>query len=1469
MPGSAFHPLVQQWFDAQFDAPTDIQAQAWPRIADGDHLLMTAPTGSGKTLTAFLWSINRFITGDLQSGATRILYVSPLKALNNDIQQNLMTPLSQLRRWFDEAATPFPTIRVQTRSGDTDSTERRKMLRHPPEILITTPESLNLLLSSRGGQAMLMNIETVILDEIHGVIDSKRGVHLMSAVERLTGYSGEFQRLALSATINPMDQIAGLVAGYERHGDGFEQRKISILVSNTSKNYEISVRYPEQAANRGENEKIWDSLAEDFVEKITQNKSTLLFVNSRAICEKLTYKINLIAEKTIAYAHHGSLSREIRRDVEQRLKEGRLSAIVATSTLEMGIDIGDLDEVLLVQSPGSISSSVQRIGRAGHGVGEISRGTIYPTDPHDFIEAAVLSRAVLDRDIEPVKPIHCPLDVLAQIIISMTGTTRWDIDELFLELRRPTAYNSLTRQQFDLVLNMLAGRYADNHIRELKPRVIIDRLDNTIEAKKGALLSLYLSGGVIPDRGYFQLRHEDGNARIGELDEEFVWEANVGKVFAFGTQNWQVKKITHNDVIVSPAKPTAIAPPFWKAESLSRNFHYADRVGKFLEQANANVERPEYAGDLIADYQVEPAVADEIISYLMRQKEHCDADLPHRHHLLVERINSAPGRASGHQIVLHTGWGAMVNRPFAMALEAGWQESFGEQPEIFVSNESIVVQLPHEIGIPELLGLAPAEKIEDLLRARLEGSGFFGARFRENAGRALLLSKGKFNERKPLWMSRLQSQKLMDSVLKYQDFPILLETWRGCLQDEFDLSNLKMLLGEIDNNQITITEVVTSTPSPFAQSVAWGQINTYMYMDDQPKSSRTSNLKQSLLEEVAFTPDLRPALPLALIQSFEKKQHRLLPGYLPENEIELIEWLKERSFIPVAEWQQLLDLSEHHLVNTGSVGIDSSVTNVSTKILQQGHGLVVPLEDLQRIEASFQGKTDEDESSFITLIGNWLQHYGPVTLDKMVSVLGLPATRILPVLNQLEEEASLIAGQLVRDSEAIHWCDTRNYTFLLGLLRRESQVSFAPLALAELTPFLYQWQTRHSNSDTGEQLFHTLEQLRCYNTNAEFWETDLLPARIIRYETGMLDQIMQQGEIHWVGQGEKKISFCFREDEDLLGICPEEENADRNQSDANSIHKQLLPDGSGKYDFAALLDQTGKSASTLAKELWQSVWQSRITNDSMMALRTGIEHNFRIPEATALTVASSRKLRRGGFNRWKGSIPFGGNWHRVHIVSQTDDELLEKEELNKDRARTLIDRYGIVFRELVNRELPALRWSRIFRSLRLMELSGEILSGYFFKDIPGPQFISPVAYRLLQQSLPTSNTTFWINAVDPISPCGLGLAGFGDKLPRRVSSNHLVFQGSKLVLVSARNGKALTIHVPPDHDGLPGYLSMFRHLLYRSFRPMKKIEIETINEIPVRQSPYLDLLDSCFDLVKDHKSVVIQRNIQGTPDLRF
>jgi ATP-dependent Lhr-like helicase len=1443
---SLFDDQIANWFHETYGEPTDIQRQAWPKIAEQNNLLISAPTGSGKTLTAFLWAINQFVTGQFETGATRVLYISPLKALNNDIQRNLISPLAALQKRAEAAGLPFPSIRVQTRSGDTAQIERRRMLRQPPEILITTPESLNILLTSKSGESMLHHIETVILDEIHGVVGDKRGVYLMSAVERLVPLSGEFQRISLSATVKPMDHIAEFVAGYRLLPDGsFTQRAIQCLNSTATKQYSVSVRYPEAAANRPVEEKVWDSLAEDFVTKIRANTSTLLFVNSRSLAETLTHKINIAASEILAYAHHGSLSREIRLEVEQKLKNGELAAIVATSTLEMGIDIGALDEVILIQAPEGIASAIQRIGRAGHGVGETSRCTLYPTHPLDFIESAVLGKAVLDSDIEPIKTINCPLDVLAQVIISMTSTRAWKLPALFQELRRSTPFHDLKQQQFDLLVNMLNGRYGEDRIRELRPKVIVDQLHQTIESRRGTTLALYMSGGVIPDRGYFQIRHQDNNARIGELDEEFVWEAYVGKVFAFGTQHWQIKKITHNDVVVGPAKPSAIAPPFWKSEGMNRTFHYADRIGRFLEAADADLYEESFAQRLLTDHHLEPLVCKELITLLQKQQAHTQAPLPHRHHLLIEKIQAAAGNQAGYQIVIHTGWGSRINRPLGLAMEAAWLDRWGEQPEIFVTNQCLVLQMIEDFDAHQLLELVSAADIEQLLRSRLEGSGFFGARFRENAGRSLLLSKGKFNERKPLWMSRLQSQKLLDVVSKYQDFPILLETWRTCLQDEFDLENLQLVLGELASGEILVSEVSSQRPSPFAQTVAWDQINEYMYMSDKPRSSASSNLSRDLLESLVFQPALRPAIPGKIIQNFLLRRQRTLPGYEPQTGVDQVEWVKERLLIPAREWWR-------DAVDDLPRGLEMLSHN--------GASMIVAAEDTDLVKSQLTELSP-------TLLSNWLQFYGPITLDQICQHIGTRGAETEAALSRLLGDNTLIAGPLVQEDELIYYCDAANFEVLLRFVRQAARINFEPLPFGQLTPFLYRWQCRYIGQNTEDDLPGLIDVMQCLPMAPEAWEQHLLPSRLPDYDSRSLDLMMQSGGLCWIGTQQQKVQFCFADNLTLLddnSFSKIPGNPGPHSASSSVAHlatdeepeQPLFSDPFSRYDFLTLLDKTGLEASELAEKLWHAVWQGSVSNDTFIALRSGILNKFNVTEAAPNRLPRSR---RAGFRNWKREMPFAGDWHQLRYPEPPADTI-ENEERNKERVRLLLDRYGILFRELLQHEQSAFRWKNLFRSIRLMELSGELYSGYFFSDIPGPQFISPAALASLTTT--TSGGTFWLNATDPISTCGMALPELvpaAKNLPRRVAGNYLTYSGNELILVVEQHGKKLNFYLPPAAENIQASFGIFHHLLERRFAPKSKITLNLINDEPAKQSAYLAPLAESFDLVRDHKSVYLQK----------
>jgi len=1485
---SRFHPNIARWFLEEVGQPTKVQEESWQRISSDEHVLITAPTGSGKTMAAFLWAINMLVTGQFATGHTSILYVSPLKALNNDIQRNLLGPLNELREVFRKSETPFPEIRVLTRSGDTPQTERHQMQRHPPEILITTPESLNLLLSSNGGRSILRGLSTVILDEVHAVFGNKRGVHLMTAVERLTLLSGEFQRIGLSATIRPLETVAEFIGGFRAEGDAYSPnytpRPVSIVSSDTNKQYDIIVRFPEKAEEKPVQDSIWEPLTKQFKEVITRNRSTLLFANGRRLCEKLALKLNEGEEEPIAYVHHGSLSREVRSEVERKLREGELRAVVATNSLELGIDIGVLDEVILVQSPPSVSSAIQRVGRAGHQVGEVCRGEIFPTHPQDLLEAAVLASAIPEHGMELTEPVLCPLDVLAQVIISMVGIEKWDIDELYIQITTGYPYRYLTREQFDLVVNMLAGRYADARIRELRPRISIDRLDNTVVARKGALLTLYTSGGVIPDRGYFHLRHQETGALIGELDEEFVWEASVGQTFALGTQNWKIERITHNDVFVLPGNPRIMATPFWRGEENYRDFHFSERIGQFLETADGNLDNHAFINTLQHDHHMDSAASDQLVDFLKRQKERTGCDLPHRHHIVMESVNTGPGGVPGNQLILHTTWGGRVNRPFAMALDAAWEARYGQRLEIYTGNDCIVLQLPHDASGDEVLSLVSSANVEQLIRKRLEGSGFFGARFRECAGRSLLLTRGKIGQRTPLWMNRMRSQKLLDSVIQYDDFPILLEAWRTCLRDEFDMESLKQVLTELESGAIQWSEAHTSYPSPMAGNISWQQTNQYMYMTDDPTTEMTSRLRSDLLNHVVFTPGIRPGIARELIAQFTLKRQRFAPGYSPETTRELVDWVKERLLLPSSEWERLLQAMQNdHEVDIEKLKESRTERLVCIKPAVASGALVVALETLPRIKRALYGEQDvtiepliglyvplvdregmpddmaEDEDEILTdVLGEWFQYYGPVTYDFVETTLGIEKHRLSLALEDLIDSQKVIIGPLVTESTDEYICDSENFEVLLRLARASAIPVFEPLDVERLPLFLACHQGLTDRRDDIEGLFRYVEQFLCLPVPAALWESEILPARLHHYSTSWLDSAMQESDLRWVGSENKRMAFCFEPDLDLIkgditGITDTGESTDKDTGLTG-----IFPGTLGRYDFSTLLTLSGCHPGELSDRLWEAVWHGSVTNDTFAALRRGILNRFKVPKVTTTTTGRHRGRRpgsRGSFARWKGSLPYAGNWFQLP-TPEPDDDLLEIEERRKDRARLLLDRYGILFRELLERELPVFQWRNVFRALRLMELSGELLAGYFFHGIPGPQFISHQAFHRLQRRLP-EDTVYWINATDPASLCGVQLETIRGSLPKRIVGTHLVYRGTRLVAISGRNGRNLIFNVLPDDPNLLEYLGPLHHLLTRQFQPVRRITIETINNEEAVGSPYVDVLRTAFDVTIGHKDVIL------------
>jgi ATP-dependent helicase Lhr and Lhr-like helicase len=1417
-PLAPFEPGIRRWFAETFGAPTPVQAAAWPVIASGAHVLATAPTGSGKTLTAFLWALNAFAAGRSEPGHTRVLYVSPLKALNNDIQRNLLVPLDALRE-----CGVVPALRVETRSGDTTPGERQRMLRRPPEILVTTPESLLLLLSGARGRHALAGVATVIVDEVHAVVDNRRGTLLLVALERLAALAGEFQRIALSATVRPLERIAGFVAGL---GEDGAPRPVRIVTAEADKRIELRVRFPaavRDAATAGQ--KIWEPMAAAFREIIDGNRATLLFANSRRLAERLTLAINRDRPAPLAYAHHGSLARDVRLEVEARLKRGELKAIVATSSLELGIDIGELDEVVLIQSPPSVGAALQRIGRAGHGVGQVSRGSLFPSFAQDFVCAAALAEAVHERDIEPLQPLDNPLDVLAQVIVALTATETWGVETLYALLRRSGPYARLPRSAFDLVIEMLAGRYAGSRVRELAPRIDLDRVRGTLRARHGAVLAYYHSGGVIPNRGYYQIRHADSHAPIGELDEEFVWEATVGQTFALGTQNWRIQRITHNDVLVRPSPSPATAPPFWRAENQSRSFHFSRRISAFLAWADARLAAGDSAGletALVTQRGFDATAAAELADYLNRQRAHSGAALPHHGHLLVERVLSGPGGYRSpdrlEQLVLHTFWGGRVNRPWALALGAALRGG-GVDADLHADDNAVVVQSREPVDAGQVLHAVTSANLDPLLRESLESSRVFGARFREAAGRALLLTRQRFNARLPLWMSRLQAKQILDAVAGYGDFPLMLEAWRSCLVDDFDLDAVRGCLDAVHDRSVAVSFTSATTPSPFATHLTFNQINRYMYADDRPGRGVRSSLSDELIRSAVGDSALRPRLAPASVQAFLDRRQRTAPGYAPETADQWAEWIKERVLTPAEALDDALAHADIALLSLGG---------------RRWWCHVELLDALDRSGLAGAATADrpappvEDARDATALALEVLSFYGPLTAAAIAALL--PA-----VPPGLFDDDALVRGRLLVDDDTEYLCDADNLQAMLRLQRALQRPAVTARPAMALPGFLAAWQ----GFGAQQPLDALLEPLSGLRAPVALWLADLPAARragaLPMDADRDLDEAVHALGFHWQGAGSGQVRLGYPED---LALLDEPAAAD------DPAIAALFADPEAGYGFQQLADRQDAPLSAFNERWWEAVWRGEVAADSLAPLRLGVGSRF--------AVAPARPGRR---QRLRRADPWPGTWRRLRHRDGGGDpdatDPLSALEDAKERARMLLDRYGFVCRELANREGGALRWAALFRALRVMELAGEVGAGHFFEGLSGPQFAAAGALAAFEAP-PAAPEHFWLNAQDPASPCGLGL-DWPELLQRR-AQNYLAFHRGALILVVENQGRRLTFLAAPDHPALPEACAPLRFLLARQ----RRLTIEEVNGVALEASPYRSVLAGLGRLTSDHRSTTLE-----------
>ncbi len=1119
---AVFSDATRAWFERSFAAPTPAQEKGWPAIASGKHTLIQAPTGSGKTLAAFLYAIDKLTASP--AGGLRVLYISPLKALNYDVERNLRGPLAGLQS----------SLRVAVRTGDTPQKERQAMLREPPDILITTPESLFLLLTSQARE-LLKSVETVIVDEVHAVAGTKRGAHLALSLERLERLAGPFQRVGLSATQRPLEEIGRFVGG---------GRPIELVDAGVAKQLDLEIVVPvddmrEPGANREEGydaRSIWPSIYPALLELVRAHRSTIVFVNNRRLAERLALRLNELAEEEVARAHHGSLAREQRTVIEEDLKAGRIPCLVATSSLELGIDMGAVDLVVQIESPKSVARGLQRIGRAGHTLEAVSKGRIFPKFRADLLECAVVVQRMHAGAIEETQIPRNPLDVLAQQIVAICADEEIEVDELHRLVRGAYPFADLSRAQLENVLDMLAGRYPSDEFAELRPRIVWDRTGGVVRGREGARRLAVTNAGTIPDRGLFGVFIVEGGGRVGELDEEMVYEARAGQVIVLGASSWRIEEITRDRVLVTPAPGVPGAVPFWKGEGVGRPYELGAAIGKFSRELLAQRE-PKVEG-------LDERAAWNLVEYL-REQERATGVVPSDKTVVVERFRDEIG---DWRVCILTPFGGRVHAPWAMAVGARLRDSLGVEVQSIWSDDGIAFHLADADTPPatDQLLLTP-EELDELVIAEVGQTALFGARFRENAARALLIPRRRPGERTPLWQQRLKAQNLLQVARKYASFPIVLETYRECLQDVFDLPALKTLLHGLHTRQIDLVDVETSSASPFAASLLFDYIATYMYEDDTPPAERRAqalSLDRDLLRELLGQEELRELIDVDALAEVEAS---LLPK--PRNADELHDLLRLRGhqFEYDAGFAETL-VRERRAIRV-RIG-DGEVLVAAEDAGRYRDALgVMPPSGLP--DAFLEGGPD----SLRQLVLRYARGRGPFTSAQAKAAFGIDVESHLV---ELERQEKLVRGELRPGGSEREWCDPEVLRRLrrasLAALRREVE----PAEQAAFGRFLPSWH----GIDRRASLREALIPLQALPLPVSLWEPEVLKRRVPDYRPEQLDQLCASGELVWVGAGLDRVAVFFRDDAPLLGrpsAAPAPEGAEHDAiRDALAERREVL-----------------------------------------------------------------------------------------------------------------------------------------------------------------------------------------------------------------------------------------------------------------------------------------------------------------------
>ena len=1407
-PLNVFSETTRGWFERTFEAPTPAQAKGWPVVATGAHTLIQAPTGSGKTLAAFLYAIDRLTPA--HGSGLRVLYVSPLKALNYDVERNLRGPLAGLQS----------QLRVAVRTGDTPQKERAAMLREAPDILITTPESLYLMLTSQARE-VLRSIDTVILDEVHAVAGTKRGAHMALSLERLERLVPDsFQRIALSATQRPLEEIGRFVSG---------GRPIELVDAGIAKQLDLEVVVPvedmrelsstgvlsrpaptdgqemDSGTERSSNS-IWPSIYPALLELVQAHRSTIVFVNNRRLAERLALRLNELAEGEVARAHHGSLAREQRVQIEEDLKAGRIPCLVATSSLELGIDMGAVDLVIQVESPKSVARGLQRIGRSGHTLEAVSKGRIFPKFRSDLLESAVVVQRMREGAIEETVIPRNPLDVLAQQIVAICAQEEIEVAELHTLVRGAYPFADLSRAQLENVLDMLAGRYPSDEFAELRPRIVWDRTAGVVRGREGVRRLAVTNAGTIPDRGLFGVFIVDGGGRVGELDEEMVYEARAGQVIMLGASSWRIEEITRDRVLVSPAPGEPGKMPFWKGEGVGRPYELGAAIGRFTRELMALSD--ERALEHLSA-NLDARASRNLLAFL-REQERATGVVPSDRTVVVERFKDEIG---DWRICILTPFGARVHAPWAMAVGARLRDSLGIEVQSIWSDDGIAFHLPDADAPPATdMLLLTAEELDELVLTEVGQTALFGARFRENAARALLIPRRRPGERTPLWQQRLKAQGLLQVARKYASFPIVLETYRECLQDVFDLPALKTLIHGLRTRTLDLVDVETASASPFASSLLFDYIATYMYEDDTPPAERRAqalSLDRDLLRELLGQEELRELIDADALSEVEAS---LRPQATSADRLH--DLLRLRGDLRAGEFDEahaaILE-TERRALRVRLAGDERLIAAEDAGRYRDALGVMPP----SGLPDSF---LEGGPESLRQLVQRYARGRGPFTSAQANDWFG---TDVEPHLRALERDDKLVRGELRPGGTEREWCDPdvlrRLRRASLAALRREVE----PAEQAALGKFLPHWH----GIDRRATLREALIPLQGLPLPVSLWESEVLPRRVPGYRPEQLDQLCASGELVWAGAGLDRVSVFFREDAPVLGRPSAAPAPDGPEHDG--VRHAL--EGGARF-WGDLLEETGLEGAVALPALWDLVWAGEVTNDAWQPLRAERRYQSPRPERHARRFSRARALRPTATQgRWSLA---GGLF-----VGKPDRRAL---------AELLLERQGIVTRDGVRGEGIAGGYGAVYSELRALETLGTCRRGYFVEGLGGAQFALGGAVERLRELRPRDGDepeALVLAAADPAQPYGAAIPWPKRSGGRaaRVAGGQVVLLGGEAVLYVERGGRTMVSLREPEEAWLRIALAaLVAHVKHG--RGAKRLAVERFDGEPVTQSFVMPLL---------------------------